>query len=518
MERLRELVQHYSPWERGGAFIVVAIVVYLFLVAIGRWLKRRMELPLGFAYQAAAAATGLYLATIFLMPDLAWRREFAAVAVLAAVRALLPLLNRFFTLRLAGGERPDPLPKFLREVLSLFIFVVAALLVLQLDYDIQVPGLIAGSGIAALAIGLAAQDLLGNIIGGFTLHFARPFRVDDWILLDSQHVQVVEINWRSTRFRNNDNTRLDVPNSHIVKQTIINFYGHDRAAKEHTRPHAMRLEVGIDYNAPPNRVKELLASAAAGAPRVLHRPSPDVFLKSFGDSSINYEVRYWIDDHAEHQRVSEAIRTDIWYVLRREGIKIPFPIRTLQMERRASAGTQRHGRRHDAFRAMLERQPIFSVITGEDLEYLLDNCASHHFGRGEKIILEKAEGDSMFVITSGRAAVIIGGSSGVASQVAELSAGECFGEMSLLTGEPRSATIQASSDCEVLEITKPLFGEIVAREENLLPRLSELLAQRKLETEGFTTRRRDEASQVASEKEQEYKAKFLKTIRSFFEL
>lgn len=518
MERLKEVVQHYSPWERGGAFVVVAIVVYLLLVAIGRFLKRRLELPLGFAYQAAAAATGLYLATYLLAPDLAWRREFAAVAVLAFVRALLPLLNRIFTLRLAGGERPDPLPKFLREVLSLFIFIVAALLVLQLDYDIQVPGLIAGSGIAALAIGLAAQDLLGNIIGGFTLHFARPFRVDDWILLDGQHVQVVEINWRSTRFRNNDNTRLDVPNSHVVKQTIINFYGHDRSAKERTRPHAMRLEIGIDYNAPPNRVKELLSAAAATAPRVLHRPAPDVFFKSFGDSCINYEVRYWIENHAEHQRVSEAIRTNIWYMLRREGIKIPFPIRTLQVERRAAVGTQRHGRRHEAFRAMLQKQPIFSAITPEDLDYLLENSASHRFGRGEKIIKEKAEGDSMFVITAGRAGVIIGGSSGVSSQVAELSAGECFGEMSLLTGEPRSATIQALSDCEVLEITKPLFGEIVDREENLLPRLSELLALRKLETEGFATRRRDQDDEEPSEKEKEYKAKFLKTIRSFFEL
>ena len=90
--------------------------------------------------------------------------------------------------------------------------------------------------------------------------------------------------------------------------------------------------------------------------------------------------------------------------------------------------------------------------------------------------------------------------------------------MSLLTGEPRSATIQALGDCEVLEITKPLFAQIVEREENLLPRLSELLVQRKLETEGFATRLRDESNGAVSAKEQEYKARFLKTIRSFFEL
>ena len=114
--------------------------------------------------------------------------------------------------------------------------------------------------------------------------------------------------------------------------------------------------------------------------------------------------------------------------------------------------------------------------------------------------------------------VIIGGVAAVPSQVAELTAGACFGEMSLLTGEPRSATIQAISDCEVLEITKPLFGKIVEREENLLQCLSDLLVRRKFETEGFTTRLRDEANGAVSEKVKAYKARFLKTIQSFFEL
>ena len=525
MWKLLDGLRQYPQWERVGVMVMLAILVYLVLLAIGRWLKRWMALPLGMAYQAAAAATGFYLATLLIEPHLSWRREFASVAVLAGVRALLPLVNRIFVFRLAGGRRTEPLPKFLREVLSLFIFIVAVLLVLQLGYHIQIPGLIAGSGIAALAIGLAAQDLLGNIIGGFTLHFARPFQVHDWILLDGQHVQVIEINWRSTRFRNNDNTRLDVPNSHIVKQTIINYYGHDRGAKERTRPHAMRLEVGIDSGAPPNRVKELLAGAAASVPRVMSQPEPDVFLKSFGDSNIVYEVRYWLGDHAEHQRVSEGIRTNIWYALRREGIRIPFPIRTLNIEPRTTPGTGRHGHRRDALLEMLGKQPVFETISPDNLDFLLDHSRMLLFGSGERIIGEKDAGDSMFVITNGSAAVIISGVSAAPSQVAELAAGECFGEMSLLTGEPRNATIQAIVDCEVLEITKPVFGIIMEREENLLARLSELLAKRKLETEGFATRRHNASLEAGTgtkdtnpDREREYKARVLRTIRSFFEL
>ncbi len=259
-------------------------------------------------------------------------------------------------------------------------------------------------------------------------------------------------------------------------------------------------------------------AAATAAPNVLHRPGPDAFLKSFGDSSVTYELRYWLENHAEYNRVSDAIRTNIWYLLRREGIKIPFPIRTVQLERRAPSGEPRHGPKRDPFRAMLEKQPIFADIGDANIDYLLEHCEAHHFGRGERIISENAVGESMFVLTNGRAAVIIGGASGTATQVAELQRGDCFGEMSLLTGEPRSATIQATADCEVLEIKKPVFAEIVERDESLLGRLSELLAQRKLETEGFTSRSRESSGELVAEKEKEYKANFLRRLRSFFEL
>ena len=449
MRKLLEHLQQYSQWERDGVIVLLAILVYLILLATGRWMKRRLELPLGLAYQAAAAASGLYVATQVLEPGLVWRRECATVVVLAGVWALLPLLNRFLVFRPEGGGRAEPMPRFLREVLSLSIFLTAVLLVLKFGYNDPIPGLLAGSGIAALAIGLAAQDLLGNIIGGFTLHFARPFQLHDWILLDGQHVQVIEMNWRSTRFRNNDNTRLDVPNSHIVKQTIINFCGHDRKPQETSRPHALRLEVGVDADAPPNRVKAILAAAAATVPRVLPHPEPDVYLRSFGESDIVYEVRYWLADHAEHQRVSEGIRSNIWYALRREGIRIPFPIRTLKVEPRVARRTGRHGLRHHELLEMLGKQPVFAAIDPADLEYLLDRSELRLFGDGERIIVEKAAGESMFVITSGRAAVIINSGGAASSQVAALTAGECFGEMSLLTGEPRNATIQALGDCEV---------------------------------------------------------------------
>ncbi len=504
-------------WQQVIAGVVSALAIYLLLLAVGRWLKRRRGLHLGLAYQTGALSTAGWIVARVLFPAWDLRRELGAAAIICAVSALLPLFTQQFLPWFFESRRKMPVPRFLREVLGIVIVLATLLLVLQLDYDVQIPGLIAGSGIVALAIGLAAQDLLGNLIAGFTLHFGRPFQVGDWLLLDHQHVQVTEINWRSTRFRTPDDVQLDVPNAHIVKQTITNYSGHRRAGSVgERRPHGLRLEVGVEYSAPPNRVRDVLAGAAAAAPGILAQPAPEVFVKGFGDSAVTYEVRYWIDDHARHNPIADAVRTNIWYALRRECLSIPFPVRTVHVERRAPMSAQRHGERQAQFRAMLAAQPVFEVIGGEDLEFLLENCPAHRFGRGENIIAEGDDGDSMFVLTIGRARVFIG-RRGSQQTVAQFKPGDCFGEMSLLTGEKRSATVQAATDCEVLEITKEVFGEVVKRQQDIITRLSELLARRRMEREGFTASRK-KAGTAESERETEYKQSFLTRLKGFFEL
>ena len=152
----------------------------------------------------------------------------------------------------------------------------------------------------------------------------------------------------------------------------------------------------------------------------------------------------------------------------------------------------------------------------DDLQHLIRRSLAHHYGRGEVIIREGADGASMFLLLQGEAAVTIA-SKGHSTTVATLHTGDCFGEMSLLTGEKRGASVLASHDCEVLEVTKPVFAELVQKDDDLLPRLSELLARRKLETEGIAKAHAAQPAVVAA-MEQEYQAGFLDKLRSFFEL
>jgi small-conductance mechanosensitive channel len=139
--------------------------------------------------------------------------------------------------------------------------------------------------------------------------------------------EVREINWRSTRLCTNDDIYLDIPNNEMVSRQIVNLH-------YPTEVHAMRIRVGIDYNVPPNRVKDALGRAAQRAKNVLPNPPVRVFLVDFSDYAMTYEVKFYMGNHSRINETNDSVRTNVWYELKRQGITIPLPIRTLHVERK----------------------------------------------------------------------------------------------------------------------------------------------------------------------------------------
>src|SRR5437588_9602456 len=315
----------------------------------------------------------------------------------------------------------------------------------------------------------------------------------------------MEGNWRSTPSRTNDGIYLDIPHNEIVRETIVNLH-------YPTQVHAMRIRVGVEYKAPPNRVKDALMRATKNAELVLKDPPPKIYLADFADHAVIYEIKFYMGNHAAFNDVSDAIRTNVWYELKRQQITIPFPIRTLHLEQRPR---DRGGEDQEQAREILRGEPLFQCLAEEQLDALLQNSRLNHFGRGERVIEEGAEGDSMFVLLRGSANVSVS-KNGAALSVGTLHSGDCFGEMSLLTGERRTATVRAAADCYFLEISKPVMGEVIRQSPESLDQLSELLAKRKMETEGII----EEAHLAQNEaaKQSEYSATFLRRLRTFFEL
>ncbi|MGV3530804.1 MAG: cyclic nucleotide-binding domain-containing protein, partial [Chthoniobacteraceae bacterium] len=329
------------------------------------------------------------------------------------------------------------------------------------------------------------------------------FRPGDWLMVEGQQLEVIEVNWRSTRLRSNDDIYSDVPNKSIVGATITNL-------TYLSRLHGKRITVRMEYASPPNLVKDCLKRAAANARGVLTTPAPQVFLKDFGEAGVVYEVRFWMDDPAKNNEIFDSVRTNIWYEAQRNHLRIPTPARTIQIERPA----KRREEWIEQARAAAREHPFIQLLDEPQIERLLQTPSLLHFGRGERLIEQGAPGESMFILLTGEAEVRVR-ADGAETRVATLRAGDYCGEMSLLTGEPRSATIVARQDCQVWEIRKEMLAGILQENQAVVERLSDLLARHRMENEGLLASR---TSQQISAKQEEYRASFLQKMFSYFEL
>src|SRR6266700_2218126 len=493
-----QMIQAFISSQRAAATAVAFILTYFVALTLGRFFKRRAQVPLGLFFQIFCLTLAFYAAITVYGVQADWRKHVGAALVLLSPAFIIAFANHYLWDFYFEKKRQTPIPHILREIFALVVFLITLLLVLSFGYhaEAQLKGLLAGSGIAAIILGFAGQNLFGGIIAGIQLQISRPFRVGDWLQVGERFAEVMEINWRSTRLRTNDGIYLDIPNNEMVSHEIVNLH-------YPTEVHAMRIRVGVEYKNRPNRVKDALFRAASSADGVLAEPKVKIFLVDFADFAVIYEIKFYIGNHSRINEINDAVRTNIWYELKRQGITIPFPIRTLHLERRAVRSVQEE---QQEARAILRDEALFECLADSQIDSLVEQSRVNHFGRGERVIREGAEGDSMFVLLRGTAEVSIS-KNGTSIPVASLSAGDCFGEMSLLTGERRAATVRAESDCYVMEISKPVMAEVLRDSPDCLERLSELLARRKMENEGVL---REAASQAQNErKEREYTASFL---------
>src|SRR5213596_413028 len=493
--------------ERDAITVIVFLATFFVTLGIGRFLKNRAGVRLGLLFRLFSLILAFYAAIAVYGVHAPWRHHVGAAAILLSTALVVALVNRYVWDFYFEKKRQTPIPHFLREVVGGIIFLIVLLFVLSYGYhaETQLKGLLAGSGVVAIIVGFAGQNLFAGIIGGISIQINKPYKGGDWLQVGERFAEVMEINWRSTRLRTNDGIYLDIPNNEMVSHEIVNLH-------YPTEVHAMRIRVGVEYKNPPNVVKDALFRAASTADGVLGQPKVKVFLVDFADFAVIYEIKYYMGNHSRINEINDAVRTNVWYEFKRRGITIPFPIRTLQVQRKAAPRAQ-----DDQAEALsiLRGEALFGCLSDEQLDQLVQQARLNTFGRGEPVIEEGSPGDSMFVLLRGAAKVSIS-KNGSSIQVATLNAGDCFGEMSLLTGEPRSATVRADGDCYVMEIGKPIMAEVLRDAPSCLEKLSELLAQRKLETEGVLK----EAGRTGEHllKERQYTATFLRRLRIFFQL
>src|SRR6058998_974432 len=385
--------------ERDAITVIVFIGTFFIAVGIGRFLKHRAGVRLGLLFQLFCLILAFYAAIAVYGVHASWRNHVGAAATLLSTALVVALVNRYVWDLYFAKKRQTTIPHFLRETVGGLIFLLVLLLVLSYGYhaEAQLKGLLAGSGVVAIVVGFAGQNLFAGIIGGIAIQINRPYKLGDWLKVGDTYAEVREINWRSTRLCTNDEIYLDIPNNEMVGHQIVNLH-------YPTELHAMRIRVGVEYKNPPNLVKEALARAAQGAKNVVPDPPVRVFLVDFADYAVIYEIKYYMGNHSRINETNDAVRTNVWYELKRRGISIPFPIRTLQVERKAAPAAQ-----DDQAEALsiLRGEALFGCLSDEQLDHLVKQAHLNTFGRGEPVIEEGSPGDSMFVLLRGAANVSI---------------------------------------------------------------------------------------------------------------
>lgn len=239
---------------------------------------------------------------------------------------LMTLVVRAFSRRRDRKIVQTGMLSLLHNVMKI-VLVAMMVYFLFLAWNIDVTAWLASAGIVGLALSFAAKDTLSNLFAGVSIIMDAPYKTGDFIILDSgERGLVTDIGLRSTRILTRDDVEITVPNGIIGNGKIINEAGGPPSQ------HRIRTAVGVAYGSDLDQVIEILAGVAADQPDVLKYPEPRVRFRTFGDSSLNFELLGWIRDPADRGRVTHELNCAIYNTLNENQIKIPFPQRELHFQ------------------------------------------------------------------------------------------------------------------------------------------------------------------------------------------
>jgi len=502
------MIEHFlSNWQWG---IVVPVLTYVLLFMGARELAARRGRRVGISFHIFALllsfrlGSSVYVGHITGYRETAWWKALEGTAVLAGAVVLVQVVCYLFYDFYLPSRRKVRVPRLLHDLTAVLVLAVAISVILKIEFNLSLPAILTTSTILAAIIGLSLQELLGNLVAGVTLQSEKPFAVGDWVSVGGQEGEVVGMSWRATRIETIDGWTVVVPNATISKGQITNY-------SAPTRTHARRVTVGVEYGAPPSAVKQCLASAALQAPGVLRDPPPSVRILEFGDSSIVYDVKYWIEDHALIDDIRDGVMTAIWYGLRRQKLEIPFPIRTVQVRK---AGVAAAARSAAGARDILSKVALFTSLPADQITKLAEGSEVVVYGDGETVIREGDPGQSLYVVEDGHAEVevLVNGSPHTLDVL--MGPGDYFGEMSMLTGEPRSATIRAKGDLVLLCIDREDIAPVLEAWPRLMEEMSQVLARRRMDSDGYIREKMSEAAEA--EEVKAFSEKILHSIRRFF--
>lgn len=466
------------------AAAAVGLALYVFEYHIAAALRAYVS--------ARVAGTGPTEDTLIKIPQLILWSLLAYLSARALSSIIFDLVFRF--------RRGYEAPTLVRNIFTLVAFTITFVLIFKSIYTkVDIGAIFTTSAIFGVIIGLALQDTLGNFFAGISLHADRPFQVGDVITVGQQkHTGVVEgITWRAIKIRTFQNHVVLVANSNAAKEAI--------EVCPRGNLNARLVFFSTLYTDSPAKTVHVARNAMHDAENVSPKITPIVRIRNLGESAIEWEIKYWLEDYAKYNDTDALVRERVWYALRRNGLTFAFPTRTLQLERKKLA---RPASAREEIIDRLSAVDVFAPLSAEEIQQLASTTLEEVFAPGEALIRAGEEGTSMFVVHHGRVEVQVT-ENGRPRTVATLREGDFFGEMGLFTGEPRTANVIAIEETEVLEIGHEAMRQLFETNPSLAESISWTIAERRADLAATSQQSPDSIQESAG---------LLASIKRFFGL
>jgi small-conductance mechanosensitive channel/CRP-like cAMP-binding protein len=390
---------------------------------------------------------------------------------LAATYFIFNAVRVFILEGMLANALGGPAPHLLRDVAGLILFGFALTGIARFVFGQEITAFWATSGVVGIVIGLALRPVILDMFSGLTINLDRSYRIGDWINLGAESEgsvsgEVIGINLRATQIRTIEGNLVMIPNSRMGMGIITNY----------TRPVPwlrMSVTICLDFSIPVDRVKRVLAG---GVQSMIHpdgplaEPAPVVLVDGTSELGVIYRVNYWLVDHCGPTQARSRVFEGMLRHLHAAGITPAYPKRdsfTAPMPARHFDGRALSDRV-----TLMRRIDLFATLPVERLEALATGLVSRVFATGDTVMRQGEAGASMFVVMEGLLEVQTG------QAVATIQPGEFFGEMSLLTGEPRSATVVALTPVVTWELTKAQMEPLLRSDPPFAAVLARTLAER----------------------------------------
>ncbi|HSK39386.1 MAG TPA: mechanosensitive ion channel family protein [Arenibaculum sp.] len=424
---------------------------------------------------AAAMVAAAYLPGLLQRAGLAPGRPSAVLVTLlleAAVWLALAWLGvRILDVTLARTRAP----RLLRDLARFALFGLAAVAILAFVFDQSVTALVATSSVVIAVLGFALRNMIADIFSGIALNAEHPYRIGDWVELQPGTVgRVEEINWRATRLITNDGNAMIVPNGLVAGSRFLNLsqpLSRFRAA----------LHVTLDPNVPSARVRRVLMTALLDARDILQDPRPDVVLDSLNEHGATYLARYWVPSYGEAVACRDAVTASVLRRLQEARLEPAAPRRDLVHRTDANRRDPRKDAHDDGLDGtlvpLMRRIDLFRAFSQDELEGLAASMVRHAVAGDSALVRQGETGSSLFLLAEGVLDVTTV-EDGIDLRLDRLLPGDVFGEVSLLTGQPRAASVTTACDAVVYELTRDHVGPLLRRRPELAADLAELMAAR----------------------------------------